>query len=156
MYLEFIATCVDITIEQWNEYMKGHREVSKKGKWANVLVNSGEFSTFDVKKDYTTSLFKKNSFDLIWSIAAIRHWRNLGDKGFNLWTTWLRPGGRMYFMWRTPITYSAPQIRREFASIINSSELNGCSYSIEKVKGPIRKHRLNDPYFTLFNGIKDK
>jgi len=49
MYLEFIATCADITTEQWDKYMKGHREISKKGKWANVLIKSGEFNTFDVK-----------------------------------------------------------------------------------------------------------
>jgi len=72
MHLEFIATCADITIEQWNEYMKGHREVSKKGKWANVLVNSGEFSTFDVKKDYTTSLFKTKDM-LIFEHSRIEH-----------------------------------------------------------------------------------
>ena len=109
-----------------------------------------------VRGDFTTPLFKDETFDLIWSIAAIRYWKNLGRAGFNQWTKWLRPGGRIYFMWRTPKTHSTSQIRKEFSNIVPESALKDGTYHINKIRGPKRKLRLDDPYFTTFNGVRDK
>lgn len=55
--LEFVTDCVHSNAAFVDRQMATAKEVSKRGKWANLLVRQGDWDTFDVKEDYATSLY---------------------------------------------------------------------------------------------------
>jgi archaellum biogenesis ATPase FlaH len=56
------TTCVSSSAKFVNEQMETAKEVSKKGKWANQLLLVSEWSGFDIKEDYHTSLYKNKDY----------------------------------------------------------------------------------------------
>lgn len=73
MHLEFVTDCVNAPSGEWvNEQMEKAREVSKRGKWANILLKTADWTEFDIKEDYATRLFVNDEF-VIFVHSAIEH-----------------------------------------------------------------------------------
>lgn len=70
--LDFITDCVHSTADFVNYQMSKAQEVSKKGKWANLLIQQSNWSEFDVKVDYATRLYKNDEY-LIFQHSAIEY-----------------------------------------------------------------------------------
>jgi len=71
-YLLFVTDCVSSNAEFIDSVMSGARELSKHGKWANKLIETGMWPEFDVKKDRHTRLYRKNDY-IIFVHSAIEY-----------------------------------------------------------------------------------
>ena len=47
-------------------------KMSKKGKWANQLVRTGDWKDFDVKSDYATAVYRSNNY-IVFEHSAIEY-----------------------------------------------------------------------------------
>lgn len=70
--IEFVTDCVHSTAKFVNHQMSKSHEISKHGKWANILISQSEWSRFDVKKDYATRLYKNDKY-LIFQHSLIEY-----------------------------------------------------------------------------------
>ncbi len=66
------ATCVSSSADFVNNQLETAWEVSKHGRWANMLLNIGDWSEFAIKKDYHTRLYRNKNY-LIFIHSAIEH-----------------------------------------------------------------------------------
>ena len=66
------TTCVSSSAAFVNEQLKTAKEVSKHGKWANLLLSIGDWSEFEIKKDWHTRIFRNKNY-LIFIHSAIEH-----------------------------------------------------------------------------------
>ncbi len=70
--LEFITDCVHSTAKFVDAQMNKAHEISKHGKWANILIAQSEWDDFAVKKDWHTRLYKNDRY-LIFQHSAIEY-----------------------------------------------------------------------------------
>ena len=71
-HLEYVTNCVDSTAKFVDYQMRKAHKVSKKGKWANILLAQGDWAWFDIKKDYHTRLYKNNRY-IIFQHSSIEY-----------------------------------------------------------------------------------
>ena len=70
--LEFVTDCVHSTAQFVDFQMNKAHEISKHGKWANILISQSNWTEFDVKKDYATRLYKNDEY-LIFQHSLIEY-----------------------------------------------------------------------------------
>lgn len=66
------TTCVSSSATFVNSQMVQAKELSKRGKWANMLLKLGDWSEFEIKYDWHTRLFKNKRY-IIFVHSAIEH-----------------------------------------------------------------------------------
>jgi hypothetical protein len=71
-WLEYETNCIDASAEFVNKQMESAREISKKGKYAKLLVNQMQWTKFDVMEDYATRVYKNKEY-VIFQHSAIEY-----------------------------------------------------------------------------------
>ncbi len=70
--LNYYTNCVDSNAKFVDTQLDKAWEENKRSKWANLLIDNTEWTSFDIKKDYCTQILRNDDY-LIFVHSAIEY-----------------------------------------------------------------------------------